>query len=72
MTTALTEEQPPAEPEGDKLYNTAYVVSKHGIVCSYRKIHLFSFGDEQTKYAAGSELCTATIDGLGSVAARFV
>ena len=42
------------EKEGDKVYNTAYVVGRDGlIVDAYRKVHLFSLTGEDHYFEAG-------------------
>ena len=42
-----------AEKDGDKLYNSAALVSPHGLVDLYRKVHMF--GREHEIFEAGSE-----------------
>jgi predicted amidohydrolase len=43
--------------------NAAFVVSPDGaLIATYRKLHPFSFGDENRHYAPGSELCVFEVD----------
>lgn len=46
---------PEVSAEGS-LYNTALTCSSEGIIGCYRKIHLFSYGDEHRDYAPGSRI----------------
>ncbi|PLY06899.1 MAG: carbon-nitrogen family hydrolase [Desulfuromonas sp.] len=57
------------EPEGDKIYNTAYVIDKGEIVGSYRKLHLFSTMSEDRYLSAGDQVLVAetSIGRLGTV-----
>lgn len=44
-------------------HNTAFVVGPDGqCVASYRKLHPFSFGDENNHYAPGRDLCVFDLD----------
>jgi predicted amidohydrolase len=43
------------------LYNTAVTFSPAGVVSEYRKIHLFSYGDEHREYSPGSTISTTTL-----------
>ncbi len=47
-----------------KLFNTAWAVGPSGVIGSYRKIHLFSYGDETQRYSGGSNLFTASLGDL--------
>ena len=51
---------PETSPSGE-LFNTAIVATPNGETTSYRKIHLFSYGDETKKYSPGSKLLTTKI-----------
>jgi predicted amidohydrolase len=42
------------------LYNSAWIATPQGSVHTYRKIHLFSYGDETKLYAPGNDMCTFT------------
>lgn len=42
------------EPEGGRIYNTAYVIDRGELVASYRKLHLFSTMQEDRFLAAGN------------------
>jgi predicted amidohydrolase len=46
------------------LYNTAYVCRPDGAIESYRKIHLFSYGEETAHYAPGDRTLTVQIGDL--------
>lgn len=60
MTTVGT--VPEVDNDG-KLYNTALIYRPDGTFESYRKVHLFSFGEETSHYSSGSELlCTSVQD----------
>lgn len=53
------------EREGDKLYNTSFVLDREGkIVGKYRKIHLYKFfgGQEHTYITPGNEIVTVDLD----------
>ncbi|GAB4293661.1 MAG: carbon-nitrogen family hydrolase [Desulfuromonadia bacterium] len=54
------------EPHGGKVYNTAYVVDRGGVVGSYRKIHLFSLMQEDRSFDAGNRWLVADT-GVGRV-----
>jgi predicted amidohydrolase len=54
---------PEIGPDG-KVYNTAYVFQPNGVCQSYRKMHLFSFGEETSRYTPGEQPLTVSIDGL--------
>lgn len=54
---------PETSPTGE-LFNTAIVCTPDGETASYRKIHLFSYGDETKKYSPGSKLLTTTVKGI--------
>ncbi len=45
------------ELDGEKLYNTSFVISNKGILGKYRKVHLFKFGniDETSVFEAGNK-----------------
>lgn len=48
-----------SERDGDKIFNTQVAISDMGeILAKYRKAHLFAPGEEDTTFAAGSELTT--------------
>lgn len=47
------------EPHGGKVYNTAYVVDRGGVVGTYRKIHLFSLMQEDRSFDAGNRWLVA-------------
>lgn len=44
-----------AEKEGDRIYNTAYVIDRGEVAGSYRKLHLFSTMGEDRFLAAGDK-----------------
>jgi predicted amidohydrolase len=46
----------PELAQDGRLYNQAIAVSPEGIIAEYRKIHLFSFGDENRHYSAGTAI----------------
>jgi len=50
--------------ETGELFNTAWLCSPDGVHASYRKIHLFSYGDETKTYAPGHSYTRATIGNL--------
>lgn len=51
------------EKEGTNSFNTLFVIDKIGeIKTKYRKIHLFSFADEEKYYQAGNKIETVMID----------
>jgi len=50
--------------ESGQLCNTAYIFTPTGAIHSYRKVHLFSYGEETSKYAPGSSALTVTMDDL--------
>lgn len=54
---------PETSPTGE-LFNTAIVCTPDGEAASYRKLHLFSYGDETKKYSPGSKLLTTTVKGV--------
>lgn len=54
---------PELGPDGH-LYNTAYVCRPDGSMDSYRKIHLFSYGEETTHYNPGERTLTVRIGDL--------
>ena len=54
----------PEEAADGKLYNTAILVRPDGSHVSYRKMHLFSFGDETPRYSAGTELVSQSVLGV--------
>lgn len=62
---------PEVAPDG-RLYNTAITVAPDGAMTSYRKIHLFSFGDETTLYSPGSRITSTTLTTEPSEAIRCV
>lgn len=47
-----------------EVYNTALIAKPDGSTERYRKIHLFSYGDEAREYSAGSETLTTSLNGL--------
>jgi predicted amidohydrolase len=47
-----------------EVFNTALVCKPDGSVESYRKIHLFSYGDEGKSYSKGTSTLTTSIQGL--------
>jgi predicted amidohydrolase len=54
-------------PEADKsgaLYNSALLCRPDQSIESYRKLHLFSYGEETTHYSAGSRLLTTSVGDL--------
>lgn len=54
-------------PETDasgRVFNTAWVYGPSGLLGSYRKIHLFSFGAEHTTYSPGESLLSLTLGTL--------
>ena len=50
--------------EGGALFNTAYLYRPDGTSVAYRKIHLFSYGDETKWYSAGDATLTVDIRGV--------
>lgn len=54
----------PETSESGELYNTAWLCSPEGVKASYRKIHLFSYGDETTLYSPGNSYATTLIGDL--------
>ncbi|MDI9643633.1 MAG: carbon-nitrogen hydrolase family protein [Candidatus Verstraetearchaeota archaeon] len=54
------------ESEGPKMYNTAFVVTKKGILGKYRKNHLFNYGKikESDVFLAGKDPLVADICGI--------
>ena len=54
----------PEQVNTGEVFNTSYVIGPSGVVGKYRKIHLFSFGDEQTKYTPGNSADTFSIGDL--------
>lgn len=53
------------EPESaTKVYNTALVCGPNGTAEAYRKIHLFSYGDEGKSYSTGFSTLTTSLRGL--------
>lgn len=54
-------------PEVDSdgtLFNTAWLCAPDGTTVAYRKIHLFSYGDEASVYSAGADAISVSIKGL--------
>ena len=47
-----------------EVYNTALVTKPDGSTERYRKVHLFSYGDEAREYSAGSQMLTTSLRGL--------
>jgi predicted amidohydrolase len=54
---------PEISPEGT-LFNTLWVCAPHGERTPYRKVHLFSYGDETKLYAPGSHFVSLKIGSL--------
>lgn len=54
----------PQPESATKVYNTALVCSPYGPSDSYRKIHLFSYGDEGKNYSTGTSTLTTSLRGL--------
>ena len=54
----------PEITEEGKLFNTAWLCSPDGTRASYRKIHLFSYGDETKSYVSGNAYTTVRIGEL--------
>ncbi len=53
------------EKENDKIFNTLFVVDKSGkIISRYRKIHLFSFAEEEKYYESGNEPVVVEVDSI--------
>ena len=53
------------QPESPtRVFNTALVCKPDGSVESYRKMHLFSYGDEGKSYSMGTSTLTTSIKGL--------
>jgi predicted amidohydrolase len=46
------------------LFNTLWVCAPNGNRTSYRKVHLFSYGDETKLYSPGSDLVSVVINGF--------
>lgn len=55
---------PELSEESPLPYNTLYVVDRDGVRGKYRKMHLFTFGGEQDRYAAGDSALTLDVAGL--------
>ena len=53
----------PEVTDDGRVFNTAWVFSPSGLVGSYRKVHLFSLGDETSSYSPGDSLLTVTLPG---------
>jgi predicted amidohydrolase len=51
----------PEQLSSGEVFNTSYLIGPSGVVGTYRKIHLFSFGDEQTKYTPGTSASTFAV-----------
>ena len=51
----------PEEDPSGKMFNTAWLFSPDGSSASYRKMHLFSYGDETSRYSAGHAPTVASI-----------
>lgn len=50
---------------GDRLYNTMYVADRCGhVVGTYDKVHLFTPGREDEKFASGNHSCSFSLDGV--------
>ena len=47
-----------------QIYNTAWLYRPDGSFESYRKMHLFSYGDETHRYSAGDAVLTTEIAGV--------
>jgi len=47
-----------------EIFNTAWLYKPDGSFESYRKIHLFSYGDETRRYSAGNAVLTCQIAGV--------
>ncbi len=54
---------PERGPDGS-LYNTACLYGPDGACHSYRKVHLFSYGDETATYSAGSSWLNTEVGGV--------
>lgn len=54
---------PEVDADGS-LYNTAWLFRPNGESVSYRKIHLFSYGDETSRYSGGKQLLSTTVEGM--------
>lgn len=54
----------PQPESATTVFNTALLCKPDGTVESYRKIHLFSYGDEGKSYAMGSKTLTTSLRGL--------
>jgi predicted amidohydrolase len=46
------------------LFNTALLIAPDGTEHAYRKVHLFSYGDETALYSAGNSFLTVAINGV--------
>jgi predicted amidohydrolase len=53
----------PEITESGDMFNTAWVFNSSGKVASYRKIHLFSYGNETDLYRPGDSLLTIALPG---------
>ena len=55
----------PADNGGDERpFNSFVIASPEGVVHRYRKIHPFTYGGEDKRFRAGTELLTIEIEGL--------
>ena len=54
----------PEVTSSGQIFNTAFLFAPDGSLQKYRKLHLFSFGDEPSKYSPGEELLSTVIHGL--------
>jgi predicted amidohydrolase len=55
---------PAVHPGDDRPANTLVLAAPDGAVHRYRKIHPFTYGGEDEKYAAGHDLITVVVDGV--------
>jgi len=55
---------PVVHPGDDRPANTLVLAAPDGAVHRYRKIHPFTYGGENEKYAAGHDLVTVVVDGV--------
>ncbi len=54
-----------ATKKGADFFNTGYVANRQGeIIADYDKAHLFSYAGEDTRFCAGNQLGTFSLDGI--------